>query len=135
MSVLGVLIVVAIGLFGVLLVFGGGQMLLRRQTGDRLPATVTDCVDSGTSRNRQTRCVGTWTVDGVVRTGTVQGATSDQEGKTIEVTVEGDTAYSRHIALPLMLVGLGLLPVAFSLVLLRGMLRKPAPSAPAEGTV
>lgn len=121
----GLLIVGVILLLGGVLVFNGGKMLVQRQTGERVKATVTDCVDSGRARNSRTDCVGSWTVDGSVRTGKVQGATSDQVGKAIDVTVKGDTAYSRNIGLPLMLVGLGLLPLALGLALLRGMLKTP----------
>lgn len=130
-SLVGLLIVGGITLLGVLLVFNGGAMLVERQAGERAEATVTRCVDSGRARNSRTDCVGTWTTaSGEVRSGKVQGATSDQVGKKISVTLKGDSAYSRGIGLPLMLIGLGLLPLALGLALLRGMLKTPAPSAP-----
>lgn len=130
-SVVGVLILGAILLLGVVLVFNGGRMIVERQTGERAEATVTRCVDSGRSRNSRTDCVGSWTTkSGEVRTGKVQGATSDQVGKTISVTLKGDSAYARGLGLPLMLVGLGLLPIALGLALLKGMLTTPAPASP-----
>jgi hypothetical protein len=41
--------------------------------------------------------------------GTIQGAEQSDEGKSLDVTLRGDTAYSRGLALPLVLTGLGLL--------------------------
>ncbi|HVF20942.1 MAG TPA: hypothetical protein VNA14_11980 [Mycobacteriales bacterium] len=130
-SLVGLVVLGGIALLGAVLVFNGAKMLVQRQTGERVQATVTSCVGSGRARNSRTDCVGSWTSDGALRRGKIQGATSDQVGKVIDVTVEGDTAYSRHIGLPLMLVGLGLLPLALGIALLRGMLKKPA-AAPAE---
>ena len=125
----GLVMLAAIMLLGALITSHGIRLLVRRQTDERARATVTRCTDSGTSRNRQTACTGTWTVDGRVRAGRVQGATSDQVGKTIDVTVRGDTAYVRDIKLAVMLTVLGLLPVALGLALLRGMFARPRTDA------
>lgn len=122
MSPAGLAIVGAILLVGAVLVVNGVRGVVRARTGERVRATVTECVDSGRARNRRTDCTGTWTAGGRVVVGTVQGATSDQVGRTVDVTVEGDTAYTRDLRLPLLLTLLGLLPLALGAALLRGML-------------
>jgi hypothetical protein len=95
-------------------VFGAGVFLLvQRQTGPRASATVDRCVTRGTGRRAQTYCTGSWIVGGSllagghVVVGTIQGAEQSDEGKTLDVTLRGDTAYSRGLALPLVLVALG----------------------------
>ena len=49
---------------------------------------------------------------GHVVVGTVNGVDESDVGKDVDVTVRDDTAYARGLAMPLMLVGLGLIPVA-----------------------
>lgn len=100
-------------------------LLIQRQTGPRASATVGDCVTTGRGRYARTHCTGTWIVGGSlldgghVVYGTVDGADRSDVGKTIDVTLRGDTAYSRGLALPLLLIGLGLLPGALLLRPLR----------------
>lgn len=97
-------------------------LLVQRQTGPRASATVGDCVTTGAGRYRRTHCTGTWIVGGSlldgghVVYGTIDGADTSDVGKTIDVTLRGDTAYSRSLTLPLLLIGLGLMP---ALLLLR----------------
>jgi hypothetical protein len=91
-------------------------LLVQRQTGPRATATVGDCVTTGAGRYASTHCTGTWIVGGSllegghVVYGTIDGADTSDVGKTIDVTLRGDTAYSRALALPLLLIGLGLMP-------------------------
>ena len=110
-----------------LAVLGGGMFLLvQRETGTRARATVTGCVESGGGRYATIDCSGTWVVggslvggNGHVVVGTVQGAAQGDVGKTVDVTVSGDTAYVRSITLPLALIGLGLaLPALVAFVAL-----------------
>jgi hypothetical protein len=112
MNALGKALVV-VALLAALACLGGGVFLIvQRETGTRAQALVTDCAVSG----RATHCTGTWIVggdllggNGQVQVGSVEGATSSDVGNTIDVTVSGDTAYSRSLVLPIMLLVLGLL--------------------------
>ena len=109
--ILGFLVLAAMTAAGVFL-------LVQRQTGARAQATVDDCVASGAGRYRTVHCTGTWIVGGSllegghVIVGTIDGVDEDAVGKTIDVTLRGGTAYSRDLTLPLLLIGLGLVPGA-----------------------
>jgi hypothetical protein len=86
---------------------GGVFLIVQRQTGTRAEATVTEChvVSHGTHASDE--CSGTWIVGGSllagghVVIGDVQGAESRDVGKTLDVTVRGDTAYTRGLGLPI----------------------------------
>jgi hypothetical protein len=95
---------------------GGVFLIVERETGTRAEATVGECVESGGSRNGRTDCTGTWVVGGSLIgggghlvLGTIEGVASNDFGKTIDVTVSGDHAYSRSLVRPIILIGLGLL--------------------------
>ena len=112
-------------------VLGGGIFLLvQRETGTRAQAHVTSCRSSGPAKVRKTHCEGSWTVGGSlleggrVVVGTIDGASQGDVGKTIDVTVRGDTAYSRSIVLPIVLVVLGVLPAAGLFLVVRGLFRR-----------
>ena len=111
----GALIVIAFVLIVATMIGSGAFLLVQRQTGTRAVATVGDCVTSGAGRYRSVHCTGTWVVGGAliegghVVFGTIDGVDTDAVGKTVEVTLRGDTAYSRGLALPLLLIGLGLM--------------------------
>lgn len=102
----------------------GAFLLVQRETGTRASATVSDCQASGSGRYRSVHCTGSWTVggslldNGHIVVGTIDGVDEGDIGKTIDVTISGDTAYSRGLALPLLLLGLGLVPVGL-LILVR----------------
>jgi hypothetical protein len=106
----------AVFLVAELVMIGAGVFLLvQRETGTRVKATVTGCVQTGAGRTETTDCTGTWVVggalvggDGRIVVGEVAGATKSDVGKTIDVTLRGDTAYTRSLKLPLLLIGLGL---------------------------
>ena len=111
-------------------VLGGGLFLLvQRETGTRTQAHVSNCHVSGTGKYRRVHCVGTWTIGGSlvdgghVVVGTVNGVDTGDVGKTVDVTVRGDTAYSRSLTLPIVLIALGLVPLAGLTLVVRSLLR------------
>ncbi len=106
----------------VVMIGAGVFLVVQRETGTRVRATVTGCVQTGAGRTQATDCTGTWVVggdlvggDGRVVVGKVDGATRSDIGKTIDVTLRGDTAYTRSLKLPLLLIGLGLVVPALIL--------------------
>jgi hypothetical protein len=116
-AAIGFALVLLVGLGIAAATIGSGIFLLvQRATGTRAVATVTDCVTTGSARSRRTDCTGTWiaggplTQGGHVVVGTVQGAEQSDVGKKVDVTLRGDTAYVRDLTLPLILIGLGLVP-------------------------
>jgi hypothetical protein len=117
----GVFIVIAAVLIAATMIGSGVFLLVQRQTGARAVATVGDCRVSGAGRYRKVHCTGTWIVGGPliggghVVFGTIDGVDTDAVGKTIDVTLRGDTAYSRGLALPLLLIALGVIPGAAAL--------------------
>jgi hypothetical protein len=102
-----VLLLVLLGVAG-----AGVAMLVERETGTTARARVTRCDEQGAGRFQSTDCTGTWVADGRVVVGPVQGAVADDVGTTIDVTPEGDHATSRSLTLPLLLIALGLGPLA-----------------------
>jgi hypothetical protein len=104
------------------LIGGGGFLLYQRAYGARVEATVLECnlgrtgIPSRYGGGIRQDCVASWTIDGDVVIGGYNGGSPSDVGKTVPATVRGNTAYSRSLALPLLLVALGLpflaLPVA-----------------------
>src|SRR5579884_2148340 len=98
---------------GGLLIAPGVWLIVQRQTGTRAMAKVEDCDVVGSGEYRNVYCTGSWTVGGSllegghVVVGKIDGVDDDAVGKTIEVTVRGDTAYSRDLILPSILIGAG----------------------------
>ncbi len=122
--------ILAATIIGATMIGSGIFLLVQRENGARAFATVGDCTVIGRGRYRHTHCTGSWVVGGPltagghVVVGTISGADERDLGKTIDVTLRGDTAYTRAIAVPLLLIGLGLIPGAVgALVLVRMMLR------------
>jgi hypothetical protein len=117
-----------------LVMIGAGVFLVvQRQTGTRVRATVTGCIRTGAGRTESVDCSGTWVVggsllgEGHIVVGDVDGATQSDVGKTIDVTLRGDTAYTRSLKLPLLLIGLGLvLPVVGLVAVVTGRRRRRA---------
>ena len=94
------------------LIGGGGWLLYQRGFGTRVEATVLTCDSSGHVRRFgstfRTDCVAQWTIDGKTTVGNFQGGNGEADvGKKVDATVRGDTAFSRSLALPLLLIGLG----------------------------
>ena len=97
--------VVVLALVMALLFLGGaGFLTWVQETGDATEATVTDCE----RRVKSTTCTGTWrTAEGeIVIGGTIDGATRDDLGETLEVRLHGDRAYTRSIRLQIILAAL-----------------------------
>lgn len=103
----GVLVVVGLGMVG-----GGIFLLVQRATGARVQATVTRCEPHHPYGGGG--CVGMWTVGGSLAnggrlvTGTIDGASSGDEGKTVTVTLSGNRAYTRSLTTPVLLLVLGI---------------------------
>lgn len=111
------LLVAAIMLLPLVLVGSGVWLLAQRQFGDKVEAEVLGCdLQVGYKRSAQ-YCTARWTQDGVVHTGPIQGSGDNEVGETITATERNGELYSRSLALPLILLGLGLpfcvLPVAW----------------------
>jgi hypothetical protein len=108
---------------------GGGVFLLyQRAVGTRVEATVLECSTSGSivrgTSTIRTDCIAQWTIDGRVVIGPFTGGNGESDvGKTVDATVRGDTAYSRSLALPILLIALGVPSAAFVLYLLRNKRR------------
>lgn len=88
----------------------GAYLLHQRDTGPHVAVTVTRCelVDPGaaTKATAHDDCYGTWTYQGRTYTDHyVQGAGLDDEGHVLDATLHGDTAYSRDLQTPLILLG------------------------------
>ena len=104
----GVVALIGLGMLG-----GGVFLIVQRETGTRAQATVVGCGPGG--RYGDSNCYGTWVVGGSlisggqVVTGPIDGASSDDVGKTLDVTIRGDHAYTRSLRLPIILLVLGVL--------------------------
>jgi len=118
----GSVVVMMIGMATALL-WPGIFFLVQRQTGTRAMATVDECKTHGAGRYERIHCTGTWVVGGSlldgghIVVGSINGADQSDVGKTLDVTLRGDEAYTRGLALPLLLIGLGLVPVAAAVLL------------------
>jgi hypothetical protein len=111
-SLRSLLILCHVGLvaFGALAGFGG-YLLQRRNSGPHIAVTVTRCklVDPGPSMHVSPHdyCYGDWTYRGQAYVDKyVQGAGLADQGHVIDATLHGDTAYSRDLQTPLILLGL-----------------------------
>lgn len=95
------------------LVGGGGWLLYQRAYGTHVEAIVLECdstggIVRGVSTFR-TDCIAQWTIDSHVVVGGFNGGNGESDvGKTVDATVRGDVAYSRSLALPMLLLALGL---------------------------
>ena len=129
---IGSALVVLVAGAAVVATLGGGIFLLvLRETGPRAVATVSECTVTGSGRFRRVDCQGSWTIGGSllegghIMVGTIQGAETTDVGKKLDVTVRGDTAYSRDLKLPLLLIAFGLVPVFAVLNVIRAKVRRP----------
>ncbi|MGE5183944.1 MAG: hypothetical protein ACM31C_17860 [Acidobacteriota bacterium] len=88
----------------------GAYLLHQRDTGPHVAVTVTRCelVDPGPQSDTGPHdyCYGHWTYEGRSYVDKyVQGAGLDDEGHVLDATLHGDTAYSRDLETPLILLG------------------------------
>jgi hypothetical protein len=115
-----VYVVVVALICAVVMIGAGTWLLVQRQTGTRAQAIVTQCHTHGAGRYERVHCDGTWTIGGSlldtghIVVGDVDGADTSDVGKTIDVTLssDGQTAYTRDLRLPILLIGFGLVPAA-----------------------
>ncbi len=126
--VIGILVWAVLLAIPAALVGGGGWLLYQRTAGTRIQATVLDCDLSGgrvggSSTYRQD-CTASWTIDGELVVGVFSGGNGESDvGKTVEATVRGDTAYSRSLRLPVVLIALGLPFLALPVIGIRSRLK------------
>lgn len=118
-------VVLLFGGLGAVFLFGGFYVLGAQRDGTPATATVTDC--DNTRRFRQTTivCTGTWTENGRVVRGTIDGANSGHEGEQIEVRLRGGRAYTMSLRLPIILFVIGGLFLAAVLYQVGTDLRRP----------
>jgi hypothetical protein len=125
------LVVAVILVIPLVLVGSGAWLLYQRQLGDKVEAEVLSCEVRVSRRYASQYCTARWTEDGIQRTGRIQASGDQEVGETITATVRDGEIYSRSLALPLVLLGLGLPLCFFPYVVLRDRLRKRrAASAP-----
>ena len=106
------------------LVGGGAFLLHQRAVGTWVEATVLDCDTRRSGSGFRTDCTAEWTEDGRSVVGTFTGGNGESDvGDTVAATVRGDTAYSRSLVLPILLLVLGLPFLALPLIALRNRFR------------
>ncbi len=113
-----------IGAHGPIVLATGAWLLWQRQTGETVEAKVLTCEFDIRYKTSAQYCTARWTEDGLEKTGPIQGSGDDEVGETVTATLRGDELYSRSLALPLILLGLGLplcfLPIAWARSKLKG---------------
>jgi hypothetical protein len=109
--------------FSAVLLTPGIYLYIQSTTGTPAQASVDDCETTGTGRYESTHCSGTWIVGGSllegghVIVGTIDGAEQTDQGKTIDVMLHGDTAYSRSLTTPLVLIAFGVAPALAAILI------------------
>jgi hypothetical protein len=99
------------GLFALAMIGGGVFIITVQQRGESARATVTEC--HRRVRPASYSCTGTWVTGGDladggrVVVGTIDGADSGDVGKTIDVRLSGDRAYTTSLRLPVILIAIG----------------------------
>lgn len=122
-NVLGRLLLGLVFLGGLGMLGGGVFLVVVQVTGEPAQARITDCHKSG-GRYRSDVCDGTWVAGGSllaggrVVLGTVDGADPGDIGRTIDVRLSGDRAYTTSLRVPIVLIVLGLAVTAFGVRLL-----------------
>ena len=108
---------------GLGMLFGGTFLIVVQETGTPATARIIACHRTG-GRYRSDACTGMWVAGGSLLengrmvTGTVEGANSGDLGKTLNVRLSGDRAYtkSRRVAIILLVLGLGVTALGVRLV-------------------
>lgn len=128
---------VAIALLAGVFALGGFMTHRDQRSGTPATATITGCTDRLAKYGGDV-CRGRWTIgdpvfgDGRFVEGTVEGATSADEGERIEVRVNGDRATVPGMRLPIILWSMAALVLvlgAYTLLRGPGGRRQPAPPA------
>ena len=126
---------------GLGMLYGGVHLVQVQTSGTPARATVTECHNGG-FRNRTDVCTGTWVAggslldNGRVVLGTIEGASDDDVGKTLDVRLSGDTAYTRSYRVAVILLAIGGAVTGFGLwlawkLVTTGRRREAAPAAAA----
>jgi hypothetical protein len=110
-KLLGAMVVGLFLLGGLGMVAGGVYQVIVRETGTRASARVTECHKSG-GRYRSDVCSGTWVAD------------SGDLGRTIDVRLSGDRAYTTSLRVPIILIVIGLGIAALGVRLLTTFVRR-----------
>ena len=120
-------ILVTIGIWALLMAIpaallgGGGWLLYQRAVGTWVEATVLGCDTRRVGGSYRTDCTAEWTDGGRTVVGVFVGGNGESDvGKTVSATVRGDTAYSRSLGLPVLLIVLGLPFLALPVLAIRG---------------
>ncbi len=134
-----VLVAVALLIVAIAMTWPGIFLIVQRETGVRMKVKVDDCEVSYTGyQNRYVHCTGTWVLGGPllegghVVVGTIEGADTDDIGKTIDVTLspDGERAYTRDIRVGVGLIVAGAITAFGFLGWVRLMMRARAAPAP-----
>jgi hypothetical protein len=143
--ILGRVVFAVIALGGLGLVAVGVVQIHNKQSGARAKATVTNCERVG-GVHTVDQCNATWVAggslvggNGHVVLGPIDDANSDDIGKTLNVRIRGDHAYTSSLRVPIILIAIGLY-VAITGVLVAIKLGRPTrrrarrkPPAPVRG--
>ena len=108
MAIVVNLFVVVIMLIPFVLIGAGGWLLAQRQFGEKVEAEVLTCDFDINYKTSAQYCTARWTQDGVEHIGPIHASGDQEVGKTITATERDGELYSRSLALPLILLGLGL---------------------------
>jgi hypothetical protein len=121
-----------VALAGLGMIAGGIVSIIHKESGMKARATVTECQLTG-SRYTTYTCEGTWVEGGSLVDGNghvVYGVIDDAEpsdiGKTLNVRVSGDEAYTSSLRVPIILLVLGGLLALGSLFISIAAGRQPA---------
>lgn len=126
-----------IAVLGVGLLIAGGFAVNERETGPRAKATVSECnYVSGGNKAGVDVCRGTWVIggslvggNGHVVIGDIEGAESGDIGKTLNVRLSGNHAYTSSLRVPIILLAIGLIMVVGSVVvIIKGGRRQSSPT-------
>jgi hypothetical protein len=134
---LGVLLVALVFLGGLGMLGGGVFLIVVQLTGTPATARITECHDSG-GRYHSDVCRGTWVTGGSllagghVVIGTVDGADEGDIGKTLDVRLSGDRAYTTSLRVPIILIVIGVALTGFGVRLLVIARRGATPAARAR---
>lgn len=96
------------GVFAFALVGGGIFVLVRQHSGTPVTVTVTECTTARATQGGSV-CYGSWTLDGRVVTGEIEGSGGAEPGDEISARATGTRAYTPSLRLPIILISLGVL--------------------------